>query len=234
MFFILNRGDTYEKSKSIIAIALILSVIFVFAGCGCQNTSDQSSVNPSDQSNTTNSSSNENKPSTTTGGTDFEPTKSIEQRKAVKVENYIDGKNFDLNGYAEALGFTKVDDPKGAVYYVIKRGDTKCFFTFTQHVIVALFDKNDGYTYQADPIEVPSTSESFIINTGAKEGQQSASKMGLSDITNALFYLSTTDNVEIDNLPVFVAVFKLEGSPVYYPNGAMQKTGKTIETIRHR
>lgn len=97
-----------------------------------------------------------------------------------------------------------------------------------------MFDKNDGYTYQADPIEVPSTSESFIMNIGAKEGQQSASQMGLSDITNVLFYLSITDNVEIDNLPVFRAVFKLEGSPVYYPNGAMQKTGKTIETIRHR
>ena len=223
-----------RKFKSIIVVVLTLSTVLVCAGCGCQNTSDQSLVNPSGQSNTTSSSSNEDKPSTTTGGTDFEPTKSLEQRKAVKVEDYINGKIFDLNGYAEALGFTKVDDPKGAVYYVIKRGDTKCFFTFTQHVIVALFDKNDGYTYQADPIVIPTSSNAYVINTGAKEGQQAADNEGLSYLTQVLTYLSTTDNVEIDNLPVFRAVFKLEGSPVYYPNGAMQKTGKTIETIHHK
>lgn len=223
-----------RKFKSIIVVILTLSMVLVFAGCGCQNTSDQSSVSPSNQNSTTSNNSNENKPSTTTDGTDFEPTKSLEQRKAVKVEDYINGKIFDLNGYAEALGFTKVDDPKGAVYYVIKRGNTKCFFTFTHHVIVALFDKNDGYTYQADPIDIPASSDAFIINTGAKEGQQGADKRGITKITTALSYLSTADNIEIDNLPVFGAVFKLEGSPVYYSNGAMQKTGKTIETINHK
>ena len=234
-----------KKLKSIIAVALILSVIFVFTGCGCTNTSESTNGNnqntaseqnvTSGQNTDSNTSKTDNNTSNTkTANSDFEPTISLEQRKAVKVEDYINDKNFDLNGYAEALGFTKVDDPKGAVYYVIKRGNTKCFFTFTQHVIVALFDKKDGYTYQTDPIGIQASSEAYTINTGAKEGQQGADKRGIDKISNALSYLSTADNIEIDNLPVFGVVYKLEGSPVYYPNGAMQKTGKTIETIRHR
>ena len=234
-----------KKLKSIIAVALILSVIFVFTGCGCTNTSESSNGNnqnttseqnvTSGQNTDSNTSKTDNNTSNTkTANSDFEPTISLEQRKAVKVDDYINGKNFDLNGYAEALGFTKVDDPKGAVFYVIKRGDTKCFFTFTDGVILALFDKNDGYSYQTDPLGIPTSSEAYIINTGAKEGQQEATNRGLSYITEFLTYLSTADNIEIDNLPVFGIVFKLEGSPEYYPNGAMQKTGKTIETIKHK
>ncbi len=234
-----------KKLKSIIAVALILSVIFVFTGCGCTNTSESTNGNnqnttseqnvTSGQNTDSNSSKTDNNTfNTKTANSDFEPTISLEQRKAVKVEDYINGKNFDLNGYAEALGFTKVDDPKGAVHYVIKRGDTKCFFTFTQHVIVALFDKNDGYAYQTDPLAVPTTSDAYIINTGSKEGQQEASDEGLSYITRFLSYLSTADNIEIDNLPVFGIVFKLEGSPIYYSNGVIKETGKIVETIKHK
>ena len=61
-----------------------------------------------------------------------------------------------------------------------------------------------------------------------------ADNKGQGYITEALTYLSTTETVEVDNHSMFGAVFRLEGSPEYYPNGAIKKTGKVIETINHK
>ena len=210
-------------------IAMIVAVMLVFAGCGCQNTSDnnQNSNTTNQNTSSSNTSKSDDTKSNKTANSDFEPTISLEQRKAVRADDFINGKNFDLDEYAKALGYTKLDDPKGATVYAIKRDGAKCFFTFAGGEIIAWFDYNDGYSYQADPVAIGKESNGYIIDTGAKEGQQIADKLGFDDITKVLSYIST-DSIELNNLPVFRLVFKLNGSPTYYPNGVIKDTGKDI------
>ena len=228
-----------RRIRFLAIIAMVVAILMVVAGCGCQDKTgnDQNSNTTQNTSSGQNTSSNtgksdDSKSDTKTANSDFEPTISLEQRKAVKVEDYISGQNFDLDGYAKALGYTKLEDPKGATVYAIKRDGVKCFFTFAGGEIIAWFDYGDGYSYQADPVGIGRESNGYIIDTGAKEGQQIANKPGFGYITKVLSYISSADKLELSDLPVFSFVFKLNGSPTYYPNGVIKDTGKDIvETI---
>lgn len=215
--------------KFLAIIAMIVAVMLVFAGCGCQDkTGNDQNNNTTNQNTSSNTGkSDDPKSDTKTSNSDFEPTISLEQRKAVKAEDFINGKNFDLDGYAKALGYTKLDDPKGAVVYAIKRDGVKCLFTFADGEIVVWFDYGDGYTYQADPILIADDSNGYTIDNGSKEGQQAASSPSLDDIANVLSYLST-EKIELNNLPVFRVVFKINESPKYYPNGVIQEVGGDV------
>jgi len=162
---------------------------------------------------------------------DFEPVVSLEQRKAVKPEDYATGKTFDIDGYAKALGYTKLDDPKGCAIYAIKRNDTKCFVYLTQQVIFALFDKNDGYTYQADPLSIPVSEDAYLLDT-TSSAKQRASKDGLRRVTGIMSHIATTDTIDFSHLFDFESVFKLSGSPKYFSDGVPKETSSNVvETI---
>ncbi len=225
-----------RKMRFLAIIAMIVAVMLVFAGCGCQDkTGNDQNNNTTNQNTSSNTGkSDDSKSDTKTSNSDFEPTISLEQRKSVKAEDFINGKNFDLDGYAKALGYTKLDDPNGATVYAIKRDNAKCFFTFAGGEIIAWFDFGDGYTYQVDPALIGKESNGYLINTGAKEGQQVADTPGFDDITKVLSYLSTED-IELNNLPVFRIVYKISGSPKYYPNGIIQEVeGEVVEKITRK
>ena len=223
-----------RRMKFLAIIAMIVAVMLVFAGCGCQDkTGNDQNNNTSNQNTSSNTGkSDDSKSDTKTSNSDFEPTISLEQRKAVKAEDFINGKNFDLDGYAKALGYTRLEDPKGAIVYGIKKDGIKCLFTFSDGEIIAWFDYGDGYAYQTDPVGIGKESNGYTIDNGAKEGQQMVNKSGLDSITSVMSYLSVSNTIELDNLPAFYAVYKVNGSPSYYPNGTVQHIGKdVVETI---
>ena len=227
-----------KRVKSIVVIVLSLSLIIVVAGCGCQNNSnDDNSNSTTQETNSSNTSqSDDSKASTKTANSDFEPTISLEQRKAVKAEDFIQGKNFDLTGYAEALGFTRLDDPDGGVMYAIKNGNTKCFFTYDENQIITWFDCEDGYVYQTDPIGCEVSPADYDVVSRGQENKTVSTK-GLERIVNALTCLSLTEDIKMDSLSGFRAVFKVQGPAKYYSNGLIKarEVGQNIvETISQK
>lgn len=224
-----------KRVKSIAVIVLSLSLIIVLAGCGCQNNSNEDNSNSTTQeTNSSNTSqSDDSKSSTKNANSDFEPTISLEQRKAVKAEDFIQGKNFDLTGYAEALGFTRLDDPDGGVIYAIKNGNMKCFFTYDSNNMIAWFDCGDGFTYKADPEECSVSPADYNIMSKGQEDRTISKKGGVDRIISFLTYIATTNEINIGSLPAFGLVTKYSGSAEYHPNGLMKvrNKGQKVETI---
>lgn len=209
--------------KFLAIIAMIVAVMLVFAGCGCQDkTGNDQNNNTTNQNTSSNTGkSDDSKSDTKTSNSDFEPTISLEQRKAVKAEDFIQGKNFDLTGYAEALGFTRLDDPDGGVIYAIKNGNTKCFFTYDENQIITWFDCGDGYVYQTSPEGCPAQPEDYTVLSRGQSDRK-ISKSGLDKITSFMLHIATTNELKMSYLPGFSSVIKLASSASYYPNGLIK------------
>jgi len=223
-----------KRVKSIVVIVLSLSLIIVVAGCGCQNNSnDDNSNSTTQETNSSNTSqSDDSKSSTKTANSDFEPTISLEQRKAVKAEDYINGNTFDLTAYAEALGFTRLDDPDGGVIYAIKNGNMKCFFTYDSNNMIAWFDCGDGFTYKANPLPLSVSPADYNV-LSKEQDDRAISKNGLDEIISFISYIATCDEIDVSKLPVFGLVTKYSGPAEYHPNGLMKvrNKGQKVETI---
>ena len=231
-----------RRIKKLAIVAVVLAVVMVATGCGCAcDTSGSSGGNDQNTTSGQNTGSNngkvdDGKSNTKTANSDFEPTISLEQRKAVKAEDFIQGKNFDLTGYAEALGFTRLDDPDGGVMYAIKNGNTKCFFTYDENQIITWFDCGDGYVYQTDPIGCEVSPADYDVVSRGQENKTVSTK-GLERIVNALTCLSLTEDIKMDSLSGFRAVFKVQGPAKYYSNGLIKarEVGQNIvETISQK
>ncbi len=223
-----------KRVKSIAVIVLSLSLIIVLAGCGCQNNTNEDNSNSTTQeTNSSNTSqSDDSKVNTKTANSDFEPTISLEQRKAVKAEDYINGNTFDLTAYAEALGYTRLEDPQGGVLYAMKNGNVKCFFTYDSNNMIAWFDCGDGFTYKAGPLEC-STEPIYTIKSKGQEDRTISKSEGLDEISSFLAYIATSDSPSLDRLPSFKHVTKYSGSAEYYTDGLMnvRSKGQKVDDI---
>ena len=227
-----------RRIKKLAIVAVVLVVVMVATGCGCAcDTSGSSGGN--DQNTTSgqntglnNGKADDGKSNTKTANSDFEPTISVEQRKAVKAEDYIQGKNFDLTGYAEALGYTRLEDPQGGVLYAMKNGNVKCFFTYDSNNMIAWFDCGDGFTYKAGPLEC-STEPIYTIKSKGQEDRTISKSEGLDEISSFLAYIATSDSPSLDRLPSFKHVTKYSGSAEYYTDGLMnvRSKGQKVDDI---
>ncbi len=225
-----------KRVKRIAVVVLSLSLIIVFAGCGCQNNSNENNSNSTtqDTKSTNTSQSDDSKSSTKTANSDFEPTISLEQRKAVKTEDYINGNTFDLTDYAEALGFTHLTDPSypEIAFYAIKRGNTYCLFSYGDpNLMVAWFDNGDGCVYRTSAESIATNSEYTITSKNQKD--RKISREGIERIEKAMRNISTDEEIDMQDLQGFTHVEKHTGPAAYLENGLLKvrEIGGIVESF---
>jgi len=224
-----ERNEVTMNVKSIkkMAIVFLLLAIFVsLVGCGNVN-EDTTSV--STESSEASSISRLNK-------RDFQPTRSMEERKIVTYTNYLSSDYvFDLAGYAEALGYTSLQSPvdKGVVMYAITRGDITWFVSCVGYDLTVYADCGDGCYYKTPTVSINSATGSrhtYYIKKGGKEIRLTDDSFyGLVGIFS---YISKMENLSFDYLPGYSSITKYEGTPEYYSNGLINymNHGKFLES----
>ena len=227
------------KRKSLIAFAMLMATVMLIAtGCGCQQESTEGDQKASKtEANTFSAKTEETKNSKDAvqkSSTDFSPGKSLAERQAVNYEDYMNGKNFDLTAYAEALGYTRLESPEdeGIVMYAIERDGDKYFFAFLSGTPYIFIDKKDGFVYKTVPNSTVVNPDDVIIVSKGQENQGTSTE-SLRHITAPMFHLSTADPITVDYLPGFTVIAKRDGSAQYYENGLIKykAIGKVVESI---
>ncbi len=229
-----------RRRKSLVAFALLMATIMLLAtACGCQPESGDSSSKNSQAAGSTNEKEStkdnvQNASSQKTASTDFAPTKSLEERRAVKRDDYIKDGRFDLTAYAEALGYTRLENPEspGAVMYAIERDGGKYFFVFSSSTAIVYADIGDGYIYRTSP-NTTSVKPVDIVIASMGQADQGTSWRGFEYLVVPLEHLAKADSVSINYFPGFSLITKYEGPVQYYPNGMIKykEAKKDIETI---
>ncbi len=217
---------------------LMATVMLIATGCGCQQESTEGDQKASKtEANTFSTKTEETKNSKDAvqkSSTDFSPGKSLAERQAVNYEDYMNGKNFDLTAYAEALGYTRLESPEdeGFSLYAIERDGDKYFYAFAASTAYLFADRGDGYIYATvAETSIVNPAEVTIISKGQKD--QTTSMRGLKYVTEPLKHLATADVISFDYLPGFAMITKYYGPAQYYSNGLIKynETGSFVETI---
>lgn len=227
------------KRKSLIAFAMLMATVMLIAtGCGCQQGSTEGDQKASKTEADTFSAKTEetknSKDAVQKSSTDFSPGKSLAERQAVNYEDYMNGKNFDLTAYAEALGYTRLESPEdeGIVMYAIERDGDKYFYAFSSSTASLFIDKGDGFTYRTVPdTSIVNPADVVVVSKG--QNNQTTSSRGLKYITEPMTHLATADTITLDYLPGFSLIGKFSGSAQYYSNGLIKydKLGSPVESI---
>ena len=218
---------------------LMATVMLIATGCGCQQESTEGDQKASKTE--ANTFSTKTEESTTqeakkTSTTDFTPSKSLEERKAVSVDDYIRDGKFYLTEYAEALGYTHLTDPDypTIAFYGIKRGNVNCFFCYSDpNLYVAWFDKGDGYVYRTSLEECSESPEDYILISKNQRDRPISKHLGLDYIEKAMKNIATADEIDFEQLSGFSFVERHTGPATYLSNGLLKvrEIGDLIDSV---
>ena len=154
--------------------------------------------------------------------TQFEPTKSLAERKKVNAKNYLNGSNFELTKLAEALGYKTLDSSEIGkhVAYAMYRDGIEWFFVYDYGELELYANCGDGFVYSATTkIPVAGDRNCNVIAKG--QDNRTIDVHGAEKIANALVYLATTTKADFSHLAEFETIKKYEGPPKYYQNGLL-------------